>query len=96
MINGVMRLLVCSGLLLNTYYLIILDGKITNIITELNMKVEDVDFIGFAKKIANDVNDQIENQRDRVRESLERKGIEERNSVLMHARDARMNELESK
>ena len=96
MIDGVVRFLLLSCLLFNTYYLILLNERITNISLELNMKVEDTDFIGFLKRFANNLDDQIEIQRNRVRESLKKKGIEERNNVLMHAREVRANELNQK
>ena len=43
----------------------------------------DVNVLDSFKKIANDLDEQIENQRDKFRESLVKKGIDERNSVLI-------------
>ena len=82
MIVGIFRLILLFALLCNTYYLVVLNEKITNFGRLLNMNVQDENIIEFIKKIANDMDEHIENQRNKVRESLVKKGIDERNSVL--------------
>ena len=82
MIVGIFRLILLFALLCNTYYLVVLNEKITNFGRLLNMNVHDENIIEFIKKIANDMDEHIENQRNKVRESLVKKGIDERNSVL--------------
>ena len=96
MIVGFVRFLIFFGLLFNTCYLMVVNDKLTNIALELNIEVENTDLIGLVKKVANDLGEQIEEQRTKVRQSLEKKGIEERNNVLMHARGEVTTELESK
>ena len=86
MIVGIFRLILLLGLLFNAYYLVILDEKITNFGHKLNMNVQDANFLGFIKKIANEMDERIENQRNKVRESLVQKGIDERNSVLIESK----------
>ena len=83
MIVGIFRLILLFALLLNTYYMVVLDQKITNFGHKLNINVHDVNVLDSFKKLANDLDKQIENQRDRFRESLVQKGIDERNSVLI-------------
>ena len=83
MIVGIFRLILLFALLFNTYYLVVLDEKITNFGHKLNMNVHDVNVLDFIKKIANDMDEHIENQRNKFRESLVKKGIDERNSVLI-------------
>ena len=83
MIVGIFRLILLFALLLNTYYMVVLDQKITNFGHKLNINVHDVNVLDSFKKLANDLDKQIENQRDKFRESLVQKGIDERNSVLM-------------
>tara|TARA_A100001015_G_scaffold247150_1_gene283862 strand:- start:190 stop:495 length:306 start_codon:yes stop_codon:yes gene_type:complete len=83
MIVGIFRLILLFALLCNTYYLVVLNEKITNFGQLLNMNVHDANIIDIIKKIANDVEQHIENQRNKVRESLVKKGIDERNSVLL-------------
>ena len=83
MIVGIFRLILLFALLCNTYYLVVLNEKITNFGQLLNMNVHDANIIDIIKKIANDVEQHIENQRNKVRESLVKKGIDERNSVLI-------------
>ena len=83
MIVGIFRLILLFALLCNTYYLVVLNEKITNFGQLLNVNVHDTGIIDFIKKIANDMDEQIENQRNKVRESLVKKGIDERNSVLI-------------
>ena len=56
---------------------------ITNFGHKLNVNVHEVNVLDSFKKIANDLDEQIENQRDKIRESLVKKGIDERNSVLI-------------
>ena len=82
MIVGIFRLILLFALLCNTYYLVILNEKITNLGQLLNVNVHDGSIMDFIKKIANDMDEHIENQRNKVRESLVKKGIDERNSVL--------------
>ena len=83
MIVGIFRLILLFALLCNTYYLVVLNEKITNFGQLLNMNVHDANIIDIIKKIANDMEQHIENQRNKVRESLVKKGIDERNSVLL-------------
>ena len=83
MIVGIFRLLLLFALLFNTYYMVVLDQKITNFGHKLNINVHDVNVLDSFKKLANDLDKQIENQRDKFRESLVQKGIDERNSVLI-------------
>ena len=83
MIVGIFRLILLFALFFNTYYMVVLDQKITNFGHKLNLNVHDVNVLDSFKKLANDLDKQIENQRDRFRESLVQKGIDERNSVLI-------------
>ena len=85
MIVGIFRLILLFGLLFNTYYIVVLDEKITNFGHKLNINVHDVNVLESFKKIANDLDEKIENQRNKLRESLVKKGIDERNSVLIKA-----------
>jgi len=83
MIVAIFRLILLFALLFNTYYMVVLDQKITNFGHKLNINVHDVNVLDSFKKLANDLDKQIENQRDKFRESLVQKGIDERNSVLI-------------
>ena len=83
MVAGIFRLILFFGLLFNAYYLVILDEKITNFGHQLNINFHDVNVLDYFKKIANEFEQQIENQRNAFRESLVKKGIDERNSVLI-------------
>jgi len=94
MIVGIFRLILLFALLCNTYYLVVLNEKITNFGQLLNMNVHDSNFIDFVKKIANDMDEHIENQRNKVRESLVKKGIDERNSVLIKSNGEFIKKLE--
>ena len=94
MIVGIFRLLLLFGLLFNTYYIIVLDEKITNFSHKLNINVQDVNVFESFKKIANDLDEQIENQRNKFRESLVKKGIDERNSVLIKSNGELIKDLE--
>ena len=87
MIVGIFRLILLFGLLFNTYYIVVLDEKITNFGHKLNINVQDVNVFESFKKIANDLDEQIENQRNKFRESLVKKGIDERNSVLIQSNE---------
>ena len=82
MIIGIFRFILLFALLFNTYYMLVLDQKITNFGHKVNINDHDVNVLDSFKKIANDLDEQIENQRDKIRESLVKKGIDERNSVL--------------
>ena len=83
MIVGIFRLILLFALLCNTYYLVVLNEKITNFGQLLNVNVHDANIIEVIKKIANDMDEHIQNQRNKVREALVKKGIDERNSVLI-------------
>ena len=94
MIVGIFRLILLFGLLFNTYYVVVLDEKITNFGHKLNINVHDVNVFESFKKITNDLDERIENQRNKFRESLVKKGINERNSVLIKSNGELTNELE--
>ena len=64
MIVGIFRLIFIFGLLFNTYYLIVLDEKITNFGHKLNVNVHEANVLDLIKKIANDMDEYIENQRN--------------------------------
>ena len=83
MIIGIFLLILLFALLCNTYYLIVLNEKITNFGQIMNVKAHDASVIDVIKKIVNDMDKHIENQRNKVRESLVKKGIDDRNSVLI-------------
>ena len=93
MILAIFRSILLFGLLFNTYYMIVLDEKITNFGHKLNIDVHDVNVLESLKKIANDLDQQIENQRNKFRESLVKKGIEERKSVLIKSNGELIREL---
>ncbi len=96
MIVGIFRLILLFGLLFNTYYVVILDEKITNFGHKLNINVQDVNVFESFKKIADDLDEQIENQRNKFRESLVKKGIDERNSVLIKSNGELIKDLEQR
>ena len=74
----------------------VLNEKITNFSNKLNINVQDVNVFGSFKKIANDLDEQIENQRNKFRESLVKKGIDERNSVLIKSNGELIKDLEQR
>ena len=94
MIVGIFRFIILFALLLNTYYMLVLDQKITNFGHKLNIDVHDINVLDSFKKIANDLDEQIENQRNKVRESLIKKGIDDRNNVLIKSNSEFIKELE--
>ena len=96
MIVGIFRLMLLFGLLFNTYYILVVNEKITNFGHKLNVNVHDVNVFESFKKIANDLDEQIENQRNQFRESLVKKGIDERNSVLIKSNGELIKELEQR
>ncbi len=96
MIVGIFRLILLFGLLFNTYYLVLLNEKITNFGHKLNINVHDINVFESFKKIANDLNEQIESQRNKFRESLVKKGIDERNSVLIKSNGELIKDLEQR
>ena len=96
MILAIFRSILLFGLLFNTYYMIVLDEKITNFGHKLNIDVHDVNVLESLKKIANDLDQQIENQRNKFRESLVKKGIDERNSVLTKSNGELIKDLEQR
>ena len=83
MIVGIFRLILLFALLSNTYYLVVLNEKITNFGQIMNVNVHDVSIVDLIKKIVDDMDEHIEDQRNKVRESLVKKGIDDRNSVLI-------------
>ena len=96
MIVGIFRLILLLSLLFNTYYLVVLDEKITNFGNKLNVNFNEANVIDFIKKIASDMDEHIEKQRNQIRESLVKKGIEERNSVLMKTNREFVEEIEQR
>ena len=94
MIVGIFRLVLLFGLLFNTYYLVVLDEKMTNFSHKLNMNVRDANVLDFLKKIGNEMDEHIENRRNKIRESLVKKGIDERNSVLIQSNGEYIKEID--
>ena len=94
MIFGIFRAILLFGLLFNTYYLIVLDEKITNVGHKLNINVHEPNVMNFIKKKFNDMEEHIENQRNRVRESLVQRGVDERNNVLIKSNGEFIKEIE--
>ena len=94
MIVGIFRLIFILGLLFNTYYLVVLDEKITNFGHKLNVNVHEANVVDFIKKVGNDMDKYIENRRNQVRESLVQKGIDERNNVLIQSNGESIKEIE--
>ena len=94
MIVGIFRLILLFALLSNTYYLVVLNEKITNFGQIMNVNVHDVSIVDLIKKIVDDMDEHIENQRNKVRESLVKKGIDERNSVLIKSNGELTKKLE--
>ncbi|RZP22777.1 MAG: hypothetical protein EVA26_02780 [Burkholderiaceae bacterium] len=94
MIVGIFRLILLSALLFNTCYMVVLDQKITNVGYKLNINIHDINFLDSFKRIANDLDEQIENHRNKFRESLVKKGIDERNNILIKSDGELIKELE--
>ena len=94
MIVGIFRFIILFALLLNTYYMLVLDQKITNFGHKLNVNVHEVNVLDSFKRIANDLDQQIENHRNKFRESLVKKGIDERNNILIKSDGELIKELE--
>ena len=94
MIVGIFRLILLFALLCNTYYLVVLNEKITNFGQTMKVNIQDESIIDFIKNIVNAMDKHIEDQRNKVRESLVKKGIDERNSVLIKSNDEFVKKLE--
>ena len=94
MIVGIFRLILLFGLLCNTYYLVVLNEKVTNFGQTMKVNIQDESIIDFIKNIVNAMDKHIEDQRNKVRESLVKKGIDERNSVLIKSNDEFVKKLE--
>ena len=93
MIVGIIRLSLFLAILFNTYYLMIVDKKITSIGQKLDMDVTEVNVVTVLKKLATNLDSHIEDQRNKVRTSLEERGIEERNKVLTRSKNEDMMRL---
>ena len=94
MIIGIFRIILLFSLFFNAYYLVVLDEKITNFSHKLNINVHEANVLDFIKKKINDMDEHIENQRNRVRESLVQRGLDERNNVLIKSSGEFMKEIE--
>ena len=94
MFVGIFRSIFIFGLLFNTYYLVVLDEKITNFGHKLNVNVHEANVVDYIKKVGNDMDKYIENRRNQVRESIVQKGIDERNNVLIKSNGESIKEIE--
>ena len=83
MVLALTRLLFLALLFFNAYYIFTVDQKINTISNVLNIAVEDQSFFSFLTQVAQDVEKGLDEQRNKVRDSIRKKGIEERNKVLM-------------
>ena len=85
----ILRVVLIMTIALNFLFLAVLNEKIANLSKVLNIPVQEVNYITFFKDVASDLKDELEDQRNSIRESLRNKGIEERNKVLLRAKDER-------
>ena len=94
MIVGIFRLILLFALLFQWILHGCFRPKNYNFGHKLNINVHDVNVLDSFKKIANDLDEKIENQRNKFRESLVKKGIDERNNVLIKSNGEFIKELE--
>ena len=82
MITTLIRLSVLAFLIVNSFYIMTLDAKISQIAKALNITLKNNDITSYLKSLSTSMERKIEHERATLQKALEQKGIDERNEIF--------------
>ena len=82
MITTLIRLSVLAFLIVNSFYIMTLDAKISQVAKALNITLKNNDITSYLRSLSTSMERKIEHERATLQKALEQKGIDERNDIF--------------
>ena len=82
MITTLIRLSVLAFLIVNSFYIMTLDTKISQIAKALDITLKNNDITSYLRSLSTSMERKIEHERATLQKALEQKGIDERNEIF--------------
>ena len=82
MITTLIRLSVLAFLIVNSFYIMTLDTKISLVAKALDITLENNDITSYLRSLSTSMERKIEHERATLQKALEQKGIDERNEIF--------------
>ena len=82
MITTLIRLSVLAFLIVNSFYIMTLDTKISQVAKALDITLKNNDITSYLKSLSTSMERKIEHERATLQKALEQKGIDERNEIF--------------
>ena len=82
MITTLIRLSVLAFLIVNSFYIMTLDTKISQVAKALDITLKNNDITSYLRGLSTSMGRKIEHERATLQKALEQKGIDERNEIL--------------
>ena len=82
MIINLIRLSVLAFLIVNSFYIMTLDAKISQVAKALNITLKNNDITSYLRSLSTSMERKIEHERATLQKALEQKGIDERNDIF--------------
>ena len=82
MITTLIRLSVLAFLIVNSFYIMTLDTKISQVAKALDITLKNNDITSYLRSLSSSMERKIEHERATLQKALEQKGIDERNEIF--------------
>ena len=82
MITTLIRLSVLAFLIVNSFYIMTLDAKISQVAKALDITLKNNDITSYLRSLSTSMERKIEHERATLQKALEQKGIDERNEIF--------------
>ena len=82
MITTLIRLSVLAFLIVNSFYIMTLDTKISQVAKALDITLKNNDITSYLRSLSKSMERKIEHERATLQKALEQKGIDERNEIF--------------
>ena len=82
MITILIRLSVLAFLIVNSFYIMTLDTKISQVAKALDITLKNPDITSYLRSLSTSMERKIEHERATLQKALEQKGIDERNEIF--------------
>lgn len=82
MITILIRLSVLAFLVLNSFYIMTIDAKVSQVAKALDITLKNNDITSYLRSLSTSMEKKLEHERAILQKALEQKGIDERNEIL--------------
>ena len=82
MITTLIRLSVLAFLIVNSFYIMTVDTKISQVAKALDITLKNNDITSYLRSLSTSMERKIEHERATLQKALEQKGIDERNEIF--------------